>query len=158
MNPLSTTSTVLFPTETIGKDVEYFLTNALHYIIQVLQIMIPMIISFSRNYPTLFLVCTGIIFVYVIFSIICRIFTILKRLLFVALILMGFFIYARGSDQFINYDLPYLKKLIFQDENVYDVLIKWLYYLKNTTYDHSTAFYKFVTTTIRAVNNHPVNQ
>ncbi|CCF57237.1 hypothetical protein KAFR_0C02440 [Kazachstania africana CBS 2517] len=87
---------------------EKYVVFILKQIISFLQFSIPLVISFGQRYPYLFLGLTTIFLVYTVWRIVTNIYYIMKKLLLLYLVIVVIFIYLRGVNQFLNYDIPFI--------------------------------------------------
>lgn len=128
----------------MNPEVEQLLLKTLQFLLNSLQVFIPRLVTFSREYPTVFAFFSVVLITYVAYRIFCQVLTIVKRLLFISCIILGLFIYSRGFDQFVHYDMPYLIKSIKEEKELQALAIQWLTYLRNTTVASSSVFYRLV--------------
>ncbi|EDO15391.1 hypothetical protein Kpol_1063p1 [Vanderwaltozyma polyspora DSM 70294] len=128
------------PEEQIQKYISIFLWN----IIRIIQFIIPVIASFSKEHPTLFLSLFSLFALYVIYRIFSNIISIIRRLFYILIILFGVFCYLRGFDQVLGKDIPMLYKLLIQDKNFETAIVQWTAYLTSTSVNGSAILFNFV--------------
>lgn len=133
------------PEQQLQQYIAYFLTK----IIRIIQIVIPLIATFSKEHPNVFLVLTFVIVIYMSWRIICNMYTILKRLLFVSVVVLVIFLFLRGFDQVIFKDLPLLFKLLGQNRDIEVVLTRWTSYLSRSSISHSSVAANFLFAKLR---------
>lgn len=120
-----------------------FIQLTLTKIIRIIQVTIPLIARFSAKNPTTFIVLTTVVLAFIVLRIIRNIYTIVRRLVFLSLIVFIFLLYIRGFDTVIMFDLPLLYKLILNDQDLETVLIRWGSYLSSTSKHGSQFLYKY---------------
>ncbi|AQZ13311.1 APQ12 (YIL040W) [Zygosaccharomyces parabailii] len=123
------------------QQLEYIIEAILTKTIRVLQILIPLIARFSSQHPTAFLVLTCAILVFILLRIIRNMVTIVRRTLFLGVLVFVVLLYVRGFDTVVLYDLPFLYKLVLQDENLETIIRKWSTYLSHSSIRHSRTIY-----------------
>ncbi|GAV54205.1 hypothetical protein ZYGR_0AK07070 [Zygosaccharomyces rouxii] len=116
-----------------------FIQLALTKIIRIIQVAIPLIARFSAENPTAFIVLTTIVLAFIVLRIVRNIYTIVRRLVFLSLIVFLVLLYIRGFDTVLTFDLPLLYKLILNDQDLETVVVRWGSYL-STTSKHSSRF------------------
>lgn len=123
------------------QQLEYIIGTVLTKTIRILQIVVPLIARFSSQHPTAFLILGGAILVFIVVRIVRNMFTIIRRLLFLLVIALLVLLYVRGFDTVVLNDLPFLYRLMLQDEDLETVLRKWGSYLSNSSIIRSHPLY-----------------
>lgn len=116
-----------------------FIQLVLTRIIRILQVTIPLIARFSAEYPTVFIVLTTMLLAFIVLRVIRNIYTIVRRLIFLSIIVFLVLLYVRGFETVVMFDLPTLYKLITNDQDLETVITKWGSYLSSTS-SHSSRF------------------
>ena len=80
-------------------------TQCLKYAIDIIQWLIPAITKFSQSHPLVFQLSFISFTLYVFYNLLMNLITLVKRFLYVALVVSCIGIYLRGSQQFLTVDL-----------------------------------------------------
>ena len=127
--------------QTLQVDETYsrYLIIAIRKIILFLQILIPLITNLSANYPHVFIALITLFLVYTSVKIIKNFAKILKRLLFLYLLVLLLSVYLRGIDQFVNYDVPFIYRSVITSDNSHHI-VKHIWRFFKTQFDFYTKF------------------
>ncbi|CAR28211.1 hypothetical protein ZYGR_0N07030 [Zygosaccharomyces rouxii] len=120
-----------------------FIQLVLTKLVRIIQVTIPLITRFSSENPTAFIILTLIVLAFIVLRIIRNIYTIVRRLVFLSLIIFLLLLYVRGFDTVIMFDLPFLYKLILNGQDLETVMVKWGSYLSRTSIHSSHFLYNF---------------
>ncbi|CAI4064729.1 hypothetical protein SKDZ_09G1230 [Saccharomyces kudriavzevii ZP591] len=80
-------------------------TQILKFAVDILQWLIPAITKFSQSHPLVFQLSFIFLTFYVFYKLLMNLITLVKRFLYLALIISCIGIYMRGSQQFLTVDL-----------------------------------------------------
>lgn len=133
------------PEQQLEQYIAFFLTK----LVRLIQIVIPLMARFSKDHPNVFLIFTSALVVYVTWRVLCNMVVILKRFLFVSLLLFVCFLFLRGFNQVFSKDLPLLYNIVTQNQDLEVVLTKWTAYLGNTSFSHCTDILRFFSFKLR---------
>lgn len=98
---------------------EHYIVLGLKHIISALQVAIPFVTAFSKQNPTVFLLLMTAMTLYITWKVLKNLFLIIKRLVFLYLIILLISVHLRGWDQFVNSDVPYFYNTVATGDNAY---------------------------------------
>lgn len=106
--------TVTHPEENI----QQLIVGLLSKVINFLQILIPVIVRFSKEYPTAFIVISLIIGRYVVWRCIMSLYAMVRRLFYLSLVLLVVCAYMRGAELFFEHDVPLVANGIWDNREL----------------------------------------
>lgn len=87
------------------ENIQEFIVNVLAQLINFIHLLIPVVVKFSREYPTVFVTLSTLALLYILYRVLMNLYTMAKRLMYLAVILVLIGCYMRG-EAFFDDDLP----------------------------------------------------
>lgn len=104
------------------ENIQEFIVNVLAQLINFMQLLIPVVVKFSREYPTAFVTLSTLALLYIIYRIIMNLYNMLKRLMYLAIILIVIGCYMRG-EAFFDEDIPKLGKYVWLQRGTIQITV-----------------------------------
>lgn len=96
------------------ENIQAFIVNILAQLINVLHLLIPVVVKFSKEYPTAFVAVSTIIALYILYRMVMNLYTMIKRLMYLAILLVIIGAYMRG-EAFFEQDLPKIGNYLWEN-------------------------------------------
>ncbi|EJS43297.1 apq12p [Saccharomyces arboricola H-6] len=113
-------------------------TQCLKFAIDIIQWLIPAITKFSQSHPLIFQLSFILLTLYVFYKLLLNLITLVKRTLYIAMIVSCIGIYIRGSQQFLTVDLLNFYNFVMSNRyyafKIYTLFINALEKEINTVY------------------------
>ncbi|SCU81538.1 LANO_0B03444g1_1 [Lachancea nothofagi CBS 11611] len=113
---------------------QYALGQSASYLFRVLSWLIPIIFRFAQTHSTTTNILGYILAAYISWKLLCHLWTIIKRILIVAVVVLVVLLWKRGLHQFISVDLPVLVQYFEHNSSLQDLWNQFLYYAHPRSY------------------------
>ncbi|CEP63473.1 Apq12p LALA0_S08e03290g [Lachancea lanzarotensis] len=91
---------------------QYFITLVFTYTVRALTWLVPLLFRFAQTHPTTTNVFGYLLAAYISWKVLCHLWTILKRIMLVVLVVFAAMLWSRGLHQVVSHDVPVLMQYL----------------------------------------------
>ncbi|SCU77796.1 LAME_0A02256g1_1 [Lachancea meyersii CBS 8951] len=115
---------------------QYGLTQLLTFTARFLSFVIPLLFRFTQTHPTITNVLGYVLAAYISWKLLCHLWTVIKRIMLVFVIIFAVLLWSRGLHQVVSHDVPVLMQYLEPKASLPDLWNRFIYYVHPAHFKH----------------------